>query len=181
MSRVVVDELDVFPFDHFHVLFPNHSFTMIAGSNRSGKTVLAKCLAGHILTKKKIMIQKTYLENINIKESGRSVVVFFEDNVSSFLGKSVNEQLQFSMDFKQSDESFIHKKLKDVISTFSLQKYLRMDPNKLDYFMKIKLYLASLLINDPEALILDDPTKRLTRGQRKELLSILNHYFLHIL
>jgi len=85
------------------------------------------------------------LENINIKESGRSVVVFFEDNVSSFLGKSVNEQLQFSMDFKQSDESFIHKKLKDVISTFSLQKYLRMDPNKLDYFMKIKLYLILFL------------------------------------
>ena len=65
MSRVVVDELDVFPFEHFHVLFPNHSFTIVAGSNRSGKTVLAKCLAGRILTKKKVIDQKTYMENIN--------------------------------------------------------------------------------------------------------------------
>ncbi len=176
MSRVVVDDLDVKPYDKFHTVFVNHSFTIIAGSNQSGKTTLIKCLGGLILTQKKIMIQKTYLENINHKEIGKKIGLFLEPTGNCFLGRSVSEQLRIVLDSKGLDLLVAGKKFTDIVSKFSFQKFLKTDPNTLDTFGKIKLQLASILLLEPEILLLDDPTKRLTSTQRKEIISILNYY-----
>ncbi len=175
-STITIDDLNMKPFEHINITFPSHSFTMIAGSNKSGKTLLIKILSGLYKTEGKIIFNNEYLEKIDTQELYQKIHVFLGNDQWHFLFRTVEEELAFPLENLGYSKKEITKKIKEVVSLFSLQKVLRLNPNKLNKFLKIKVLLAVNLISIPQIIVLDDPTRMLTREEKKELLTILNHY-----
>ncbi len=176
MNSMRIDDLNLVPFQHFNLCVPPHSFIMIAGSNRSGKTQLIKILGGLIPTDTTVVFHKAYLESYATQEVYQKIHVFLGNDKWHFIFKTVEEELRFPLENLGFSTKEINKKLTDIMTIFSLDKVMRLDPNHLNKYLKVKVLLALQLISEPEVLLLDDPTKMLTKQQRQEILALLNYY-----
>lgn len=176
MSCIEVKDLNIEPFHHLKMHFPKQSFTMIAGSNKSGKTAFIKALGGLILTNEAIVLDNAYLESVSTDELYQKVHIFLGNEQWHFLFPTVEEELRFPLENLGYSKEDIHKKLEDIIQLFHFSKILRLNPQNLNKYLKVKLLLAIQLISEPEILLLDDPTRMLTKNERKEIMSILSYY-----
>ena len=107
MERVVlVDNLMLGPFTKFNIEVPLNSFTIITGSNKSGKSLLLKVIAGVVNAKR-----VTYNREI-IKDD--KDIAFFADFVFNF--NSVLKTIRYPLECLGMDDEKIKKIVKDNLS-----------------------------------------------------------------
>ncbi len=174
MCSLAVDDLTVYPFKNLNLLFPSNTFTMIAGSNQSGKTMLIRVMSGLVVTKKMVRINRTYLEELSSYERSKKIGVFLGGEEWYFLFKTVEEELRFPLENLRYEKDVIDQLVKNIASDFHLNAILKLNPNHLSKFLKVKVLLALEVITKPELLLLDDPTKMLTKKEAAEVIRILN-------
>lgn len=176
MSSLSLNSLTLLPFHKLDLTFPSHTFTMITGANRSGKTQLIKALSTIVPTNEAILFNKAYIESIPVCEIYKKIHVFLGEEKWPFIFKTVEEEIRFPLENLKYSSSEIKKKTKQVIAMFGLSKVLQLNPNTVSKYMKTKILLAVLLVSEPEILLLDDPLKGLMRSEKKEILQILHYY-----
>ena len=104
MERVVlVGNLMLGPFTKFNIEVPLNSFTIITGSNKSGKSLLLKVIAGVVNAKR-----VTYNREI-IKDD--KDIAFFADFVFNF--NSVLKTIRYPLECLGMDDEKIKKIVKD--------------------------------------------------------------------
>lgn len=156
----------------------NGEFTSLIGPNGSGKTTLGKIIMG-ILTPNE---GKVYIDNIDITnktlgEIGKSMGYLFQNPARQIFATKVKDELAFAMKFNKVSQEIIDSKSSYVVKMFDLEKLLDSNCYSLSQGEKQRLALATILLNEPKYLILDEPTTGLD-NKRKEM---LYEYFLKIL
>lgn len=152
---------------------PKGAMIAISGSNKCGKTTLIKLLCGILEDNENIIFEKVYLNSLSKTDIYKKIGFVIPSVKSPFLFNSVEQELLFVLDNLGLNEEQKKERYKTIVSLFKLRPHTMKDPNKLYLFLKIKLQLALAVIHKPKLLLIDDICTKLTKEEKKEILTIL--------
>ena len=138
------------------------------GPNGSGKTTIVKLMAGLLkATKGKVKVfGKEVDEEVKRKIGVVSHNTFLYDDLTAY------ENLRFFSRIYDADES----RIDDLLRIFGLWQKRNDFVKNYSRGMKQRLSIARALLNNPELLILDEPTTALDIEGRKILFEILHEF-----
>lgn len=164
-------------FNNLDLEIPENKFTIILGKNGSGKSSLAKAMMNIIKYKGSITIKDKDIKSFKIKQRARKFA-YMPQKIEFDNQLTVKELLEFARHPYSNFLSLISGKDKKIIKHWSdklnITKDLNQRINNLSGGQRQRVILTSVLIQDTEYLILDEPNNNLDIKYRIELLEILS-------
>ena len=158
-------------FHNFNIGIKKNSFTVIAGSNNTGKTTLIKILSGLINIKKTVKYKDSYLEDINKNTIYKDMAVMFFDNLICFNDITVEDHLFSILDNIKSKNKI--NTYQEIINLTNITSVLSKNINELSFFDKSRVVLTSLLLTNPKVILIDDVCLGLDKSEADIFLNIL--------
>ncbi len=161
-----------------NIEFKSNKINGITGSSGSGKTVLAEMINALITpTKGSILIgdNEIYENKIsNIGEIRNKIGLVYQKPEEQFFLPTVLKEVAFGIkNFKENPR----QKENLVIETLQMvglnETYLKRNPFTLSSGEKRKVAIASILICNPEVIILDEPTMGLDQASKKNIIKTI--------
>ena len=139
--------------------FEKGKISAIIGPSGSGKTTLIELLATFL---------KPSHGTIEIEKDKRIGVVFeFPDK--QFFKPTIKEELKYGLKNKNND-----KKIVDVLEMVGLSEdFLERSPHCLSNGEKRRVAIATILITNPDVIILDEPTVGLDMNNKNNIIRLL--------
>jgi ABC-2 type transport system ATP-binding protein len=138
------------------------------GPNGAGKSTMMKILTGYIYDYKgyaKINFKNVKNQTLRVQKA----IGYLPENNPLYLDMYVREFLKFMADIYGRTERRIEK----VIALTNLEKEAHKKINQLSKGYRQRVGLAAALINDPDILILDEPTTGLDPNQLVEIRALI--------
>lgn len=157
-------------FNNFNLDIYEGSFTTIIGKNSSGKTTLAKLLAGIYKGEGYINIDGYLLNNYFIEKIRRNFSVYIENDIPF---DTVRDLLAFSLESLQYTKKEINVLIDKTSKKFKLENVLDKSFKEITASEKIKANIASLLIHKPKIILFDNTLEKLSTNDKKLVLKIL--------
>ena len=152
------------------------NFTAVMGPNGCGKTTLGKLLVGILKPDSgEIILDGRDVSGMNLAQIGSIAGYLFQNPEVQIFANTVIDELSFVMKIKGIEESIIDKKVSEVLELLNLSAHKNSGTFSLSYGEKQRLALAGILINDPQFLILDEPTTGLDIERKTILVEILKN------
>ena len=131
----------------------------IVGPNGAGKSTLAKLICGFLRPNSgEIFIDGIETSSLSIKEIADRVG-FILQNPNAMISKTqIYDEVAFGLSLRGLDEEEIKKKVYDTLKVCGLYPFRNWPISALSYGQKRRVTIASILVLDPEILILDEPT-----------------------
>lgn len=152
----------------------------ILGANGSGKSTLLKILSGLYFPKVGVMkafgdyiTEENMEDDYFSKKYHRRVGFIFQNSDVQLFNNSVWDEIAFGpiqLGFKKEE---VFKRVDDVMELFSISHLKERPPYRLSGGEKKKVAVASILANNPDVLILDEPTNGLDPKSQRWLVNIL--------
>lgn len=143
-------------------------FLSLVGQNGSGKTTLAKHFNGLLRPSKgKVFILGEDAKTSSIAELSRKVGHLFQNPENQIFEETVFAEIAFGPKNLNLLDEEIETRVDKVLKTTRLSKYRDTHPLSLSGGEKQRLALASVVVMEPQILVLDEPTTGL------DLLSIM--------
>ena len=143
------------------VSFRKGSFTIIAGPNGSGKTLLIKHLVGLSKPSEGSVLYKGRPLKKHIPELRCNVGGVFQHPEHQIIEQKVEDDAAFSLRFTKMSEAEISRKVDEVLETLDLSHLKKAHTHTLSGGEKRRLALAGVLALDPEMVIFDEPFSEL--------------------
>ncbi len=150
------------------------SYTTIVGHNGSGKSTVAKLLAG-LLEKKSGGIKLGGLD-LNIKNltAIRSMIgIVFQNPDNQFIGSTVRDDIAFGLE----NHCVPQEQMDDIINLnagkVKMTKYLDQEPTRLSGGQKQRVAIAGVLAMKPKILIFDEATSMLDPQGKDEIKKVI--------
>lgn len=152
-------------------------FVAILGRNASGKTTLVKHFNGLLKpTKGKVTVRGINTLEATTAELAKKVGYLFQNPNDHLFADTVEEEIAFTTEHLNLTEREAELKVKLALEKFNLSEIKDQYPRSLSGGEKQRVALASVTVRDPKILILDEPTRGMEYGLKKELMNFLNEY-----
>lgn len=109
------------------------------------------------------------ISEMTLAQIGSKIGYLFQNPEKQFFANRVEEELGFVSRLKGYDEDYLEDRIEGLLRLFQLEHVRKSSPLLLSQGEKQRLAIATILINEPKYLILDEPTTGLD-GERKRLL-----------
>lgn len=139
----------------------------IIGANGAGKSSLLYVLA-------KLFPQKSLSGSINL--NGKEVGLVFQNPDDQIIGSTVEDDVGFSLLKQYRDKTEINGEIKKILEKVHLAGFEQRKPFELSFGEKKRLGIASILISQPEIILLDEPSLGLDARERREIVNILKNF-----
>jgi energy-coupling factor transport system ATP-binding protein len=147
-------------------------FVAIIGSNGSGKTTLIKHFNGLLKpTKGRVKVLGMDTVEHSVAELSRFIGIAFQNPLHHFFKDTVYEEVLFTakiMGVKNAEE-----RTSIIIEKLGLKHLVNRSPYEISAGEQRRLAIASVLVYDPEIIVLDEPTAGIDFRHKLELLDIL--------
>lgn len=150
---------------------------VIVGQNGSGKSTLLQTLLGLNEFKGEIDIDQIPLNKNNIKKIRQKAGLVFQNPDHQLFMSSIYDDLAFGLINQGLSQDEIQQRIEEISKQLSLEAYLNRSVHKLSGGQKRMAGIASVLVMNPDILLLDEPSSFLDpKGRRTviELLKLLN-------
>jgi energy-coupling factor transporter ATP-binding protein EcfA2 len=152
-------------------------FIAVMGRNASGKTTLVKQLNGLLKPSKgKIRLDGVDTRKSTVAELSRRVGYVFQNPNDHLFADTVEDEIAFSLRNRGADETEITKAVEGMLDEFELSQYRKSYPRNLSGGEKQRVALASVLVGEPEVIVLDEPTRGMDYVLKKKLIGFLDNY-----
>ena len=152
-------------------------FVAIMGRNASGKTTLVKHLNGLLLpTKGKVEVNGIDTRDRSVAELSLTVGYVFQNPNDHLFADTVDEEIAFALKNQRIDHSEIVSAVDQILAKFGLNQYRHCYPRYLSGGEKQRVALASVLVTHPKIIVLDEPTRGMEYGLKKQLMDFLSEY-----
>jgi energy-coupling factor transport system ATP-binding protein len=131
------------------------SWTAVAGANGSGKSTLLAALAGLLPLRAGAM-----------QRGARRVAMLMQDPDDQFVASSVARELELSMDPGEPRRA---ARVAEAIERFALATVLQRNPHRLSGGEKQRLAMATVWLEEPDVLLLDEPLAYLDAENRSRV------------
>lgn len=140
-------------------------FAVLAGSSGCGKSTLLRqmktVLAPHGRKEGRILFGGTPLEEMDGRTQAAKIGFVMQDPDSQIVTDKVWHELAFGLESLGVDNTAIRGRVAEMASFFGIQTWFHMDVTQLSGGQKQLLNLASIMVLQPDILILDEPTSQL--------------------
>jgi energy-coupling factor transport system ATP-binding protein len=147
-------------------------FVAIIGSNGSGKTTLIKHFNGLLKpTKGRVKVLSMDTVEHSVAELSRFIGIAFQNPLHHFFKDTVYEEVLFTakiMGVKNAEE-----RTSTIIEKLGLKHLANRSPYEISAGEQRRLAIASVLVYDPEIIVLDEPTAGIDFRHKLELLDML--------
>ena len=183
LSDITIDNLS-FSYDNAYVLkdislqFQEPNLTCIIGPNGVGKTTLVKCINKLLKPHQgRVLLDGTDINNISLFEMAKKMA-FVPNSVSSIFSMTVAEAVLMGRyphsGWVTSAEDL--QIVEEMISTMHLEDLAERNFRELSAGQTQRVVIARGLAQEPEILILDEPTSNLDVKHQMEIMNFLSNY-----
>jgi len=149
-------------------------FVGIVGNNGSGKTTFLLHLVGILKPQGgKVVVFDMDIRNTPISTIARRVGMMFQYPSQQLFEDSVREEILFAPKNFGMDSNAISERFKEVLRVSDLEGLEDRYPQSLSVGQMKRLNLASILIYDPDLIILDEPFFGQDYGHAKKVMDLL--------
>ena len=140
-------------------------FAVLAGPSGCGKSTLLRqlktVLAPHGKKEGAILFNGTPLEEVDNRTQSARIGFVLQDPDSQIVTDKVWHELAFGLESLGMDNTTIRGRVAEMASFFGIQTWFHMEVTQLSGGQKQLLNLASIMVLQPDVLILDEPTSQL--------------------
>jgi energy-coupling factor transporter ATP-binding protein EcfA2 len=152
-------------------------FIAVMGRNASGKTTLVKQLNGLLKpTKGRVRLGGVDTRKSTAADLSRRVGYVFQNPNDHLFADTVEDEIAFSLRNRGVDETKITKAVAEMLDEFELGRYRKSYPRNLSGGERQRVALASVLVGEPEVIVLDEPTRGMDYVLKKKLINYLDDY-----
>jgi len=152
-------------------------FVAIMGRNASGKTTLVKHFNGLLKpTKGDVVLDDINTKEATVAELSRKVGYVFQNPNDHLFCNTVEEELAFTLNNLEVQGEEAKPLIKQTLERFDLMQYRYQYPRFLSGGEKQRVALASILVAQPQVIILDEPTRGMEYRLKAELMKFLDQY-----
>jgi len=157
---------------------PKGSFSCIVGPSGHGKSTLLQLIGGLDRPTK----GSVFIDDINISQLSRNKIAQVRASKIGFVFQFFNliqnltalENIQTAMMFGKKPAGEQRKRAMELLELVGLSEKANSKPSELSGGQQQRVSIARSLANDPEILLMDEPTGNLDSGSEKE---VLRHIF----
>ncbi|WP_068672637.1 ABC transporter ATP-binding protein [Oceanobacillus sp. Castelsardo] len=153
--------------------------TILMGASGSGKSSLALCLNGlYPDAVEGVSSGDIYYHGKNIRdfkkgELNQKIGIVFQDPESQFCMITVEDELAFTLENIKIPTSEMPKRISEGLKLVGMDGYQNRKIHELSGGQKQKIALASVLLLEPNILILDEPTANLDPVSSLEFIQLI--------
>ncbi len=154
----------------------------LVGQNGSGKTTLVKHFNGLLRPDTgDILINRESVADKSVAEMARTVGYVFQNPDHQIFADTVFEEVEFGLKNLGVLESTREEIVTAVLKQTGLYQYANTHPTSLSGGEKQRLAIASILVMNPQILILDEPTTGLDLRSSRSIIELVKdlHYQNH--
>ena len=134
-------------------------FVSILGKNGSGKSTITKLIMGVVQPDSgNITLDGNCLSKLSIFERCKRVGVVMQNPNHMISHHMIFDEVAFGLRNSGADEKEIEKKVLSTLTLCGLKQYRNWPIEALSYGQKKRVTIASILVLEPQLLILDEPT-----------------------
>ncbi len=150
----------------------------IVGTNGAGKSTFSKVICGFERQQKGILkFQGTDMKDYSIKERADRIGYVMQ-NPNQMISKTmIFDEVAFGLRQRKVPEETIEKKVEEVLKICGLYPFRKWPVSALSFGQKKRVTIASILVLDPQMIILDEPTAGQDYRHYTEIMEFL--YELH--
>ncbi|MEN3062236.1 MAG: ABC transporter ATP-binding protein [Candidatus Methanosuratincola petrocarbonis] len=150
----------------------------ILGPNGAGKSTLAMLLAGLFLpTSGDVRVFGVSTRSKEFERLRSKIGIVFQDPEDQLFNNTVIEDVSYSLRNLGLDRASADRRSVETLEMLGISHLKDRSPYRLSYGEKKRVSVATVLVNSPEVLILDEPTANLDLKSRRglvQLVSLLN-------
>ena len=146
----------------------------LLGPNGAGKTTLVLHLNG-ILTAGAgtVAVSGMPVEKANLKEIRRRVGIVFQDPDDQLFMATVRQDVAFGPANQGLRGEDLDARVMAALEQVGMGEYADRPPHHLSFGQRRRVAVATVLVMEPEILVLDEPSSNLDPASRRELADIL--------
>lgn len=150
-------------------------FISIVGQNGAGKTTLCRIICGFISNEGKITLKDQDLANLSIKERAEKIGYVMQDPNQMISQKMIFDEIALGLRLRNIDEDTIKQKVNQTLKICGLYPFRHWPISALSFGQKKRVTIASILVLEPEIIILDEPTAGQDWKTYTEIMGFLKH------
>lgn len=170
-------ESDCLALSNINLKINSGEFITLFGHSGSGKTTLLKLLkpvlAPHGSKEGRVELFGQDVYSLSHREQSEKIGFVFQDPENQIVTDKVWHELAFGLESLGIPNAEIRRRVAETASYFGIEKYFDSDINILSGGQKQVLCLASIMVMQPDILVLDEPTSMLDPIAASEFLSLI--------
>lgn len=149
-------------------------FVGLIGTNGSGKTTLLKLMTGILCPNKgKVYLKNNQPHKIPAKAIPQIIGYVLQNPDHQLFTNSIKEELLYCMKKSNKFYNNFDEKIIQILKTIHMEGLENSDPFLLTKGERQKIAVATALINEPEIIILDEPSTGLDYKEQLSLMQLL--------
>lgn len=161
--------------------FEEGKFYALIGSNGSGKTSLCNVIRGFIPhfykgdLQGEVMVYGKDIREWQMGELAPKIGYVFQNPFTQISGvkETVYEEIGFGLENLGVDVTLIREKIEHVLAQLKIEYLRDKNPFELSGGQKQRVALASILVMEPDVIIIDEPTSQLDPQGTEEVFEII--------
>ena len=131
----------------------------IVGTNGAGKSTLAKVICGFVTeTEGEILFRGESLKGQTIKERSRKIGYVMQNPNQMICKSMIFDEVALGLRLRGVDEATVTEKVEQALKICGLYPFRKWPISALSFGQKKRVTIASILVMEPQILILDEPT-----------------------
>ena len=140
-------------------------YVVLCGKSGSGKTTLLRhlktVLTPHGKHSGEVWFNGKLLQNVSVREQSAMIGYVMQNPDDQIVTDKVWHELAFGLESLGCDQRSMRSRVAEMACYFGIQEWFHRDVANLSGGQKQLLNLASVMVMQPEVLILDEPTSQL--------------------
>ena len=156
----------------FHAVFENGIYGIL-GPNGAGKSTLMNILTDNLLRDSgRILCNET--EITKMKAQYREIMGYMPQQQQLYDSFTVNHFISYMGTLRGMDKKEIRRRMEELLPLLNLSEVRRKKIKELSGGMKQRVLLVQALLDDPQILILDEPTAGLDPKERIRIRNLIS-------
>ena len=156
----------------FHAVFENGIYGIL-GPNGAGKSTLMNILTDNLLRDSgRILCNET--EITKMKAQYRKIMGYMPQQQQLYDSFTVNHFISYMGTLRGMDKKEVRRRMEELLPLLNLSEVRRKKIKELSGGMKQRVLLVQALLDDPQILILDEPTAGLDPKERIRIRNLIS-------